>query len=571
MKKTIISILALAFLAQASIATAITDWNFFAKEVIADTLARGIQRGIMTALNDNITGLVLESDKTQSAAGRPGYVQNWRSYLGEGRFQGENIFRYEYGQTGTCGYFRDELGALFGASGESGDVMPIDTKAAIARIHPYELTSRCTLTTVTGPGRRESNPDSKEGDKLIDDIWFNSNDAWGSFAELSRPQNNFYGAYNMAVSEFLAQSEYQKEVSFRETVDGFKPIKWVDEDYDFFNPDSPGCATDIEGRCIASGDIGTPAGVRAGVTLKIFETEFDLLANADDIEDFIAVISAGLITKLGNFGNGDSIEFNVVRSKPDHRDFFNAQACINECNDKVFGGSTAECLAAMTGIIADRLAAVEAAAGSSGNSSSDSDDDSNITPTIDDTILLQIDGVSDLDQQASDVCVGDSSEIRFAKCQVFCMNYLYGAELNPDGGRCGVNYPQPECFCAETDSTTSYNYPSTVIGIQNSVVSQACAAGTDIGVICDDRGPHGLGRLVGGLNPSAATKYMDALIAAINTGTNLQASYHFVGDEPILGVFDGERTEYYDVITSSGNVWNNGGKVICTPSSPAVN
>ena len=36
-------------------------------------------------------------------------------------------------------------------------------------------------------------------------------------------------------------------------------------------------------------------------------------------------------------------------------------------------------------------------------------------------------------------------------------------------------------------------------------------------------------------------KYMDALIAAINAGTNLEASYHFVGVEPILGVFNGEK------------------------------
>jgi hypothetical protein len=63
---------------------------------------------------------------------------------------------------------------------------------------------------------------------------------------------------------------------------------------------------------------------------------------------------------------------------------------------------------------------------------------------------------------------------------------------------------------------------------------------------------------------------MDALIAEINATTNLQASYHWVGREPILGVFDGERTEYYDVITSTGGVWNNDGKVVCVPKSPKV-
>lgn len=588
--KIIITILALGFLSQASVATAITDWNFFGKEVLADIAARGIQRGVMTGLSNSITNLVLESDKTQSATGRPGFVQNWRDHMGEGRFRGENVFRYQFGQTGTCGYFRDELGALFGADPDGGNALPINTKAAIARLHPYELTSRCTLTYVTGGAKRESDPDSKSGDGLVHDIWFHSNDAWGSFAELSRPQNNFFGAFNMAMNELVAQSEFGKEVTIRDTVDGFKPIKWVPEESDFFNEDSPGCIPDSAGRCIAPGDVGTPAGTQADVTFKVFDMEFDLIANADDIEDLIIVVSAGLVTKLTNFSNADSIEMDAKRSVVNLQDWGNATACMEKCNEKVFGNSTASCMQAMTEILAMKLDQVAAAAASSGDDdggnggNGDGDEgrrDSGINITVD-TTLLQVQTNPDgsvpgetpqqtLERQAMEVCTGDSPEIRYAKCQMFCMEYLQGAELNPEGeGRCGVNYPKPECFCSSTDPTSSWQYVDMVKDIQRRIAREACSDGdgSEIGIVCDGN----MGRLVGGLNTAAGTLYMDALSAAISaSGSGVTGNYHWVGDEPILGVDNGERTEYYDVITSAGRVWNNDGKVICTPKSPRVN
>jgi len=579
-KKLIITILALAFFAQASVATAITDWNFFGKEVIADIAARGIQRGIMTAMNNAITNLVLESDKTQSATGRPGFVQNWRDYMGEGSFRGENVFRYQFGQVGTCGYFREELATLFGASPDQTDVLPINTKAALARVHPYELTSRCTLTYVSGGSKRESDPDSKSGDGLVSDIWFHSNDAWGSFAELSRPQNNFFGAYNMAMKEFIAQSQFGKEVNVRDTVDGFKPLKWVPEESDFFNENSPGCIPDSAGRCVAPGDTGTPAHVQAGVTLKIFGTEFDAVANADDIEDFIVVITAGLISKLTDFSKADSIEMDADRRKVNLQDWGNTRSCMKKCDERVYGNSTASCMQALTEIIAMKLDQVAAAAASSGdddgngNGNGDNNRDRDAPRASIDTTLLQVTSTPEetLGEEAADVCSGDSSEIRYAKCQMFCIKFLQGAELNPEGaGRCGVNYPAPECFCDSTDPSTSFEHADFVRGVQASLATQACNAGRDIGINCADRGPHGLGRLTGGLNTAAGTKYMDALVAALNAAGSLEANYHWVGDEPILGIFNGERTEYYDVITSAGHVWNNMGKVICVPKSPRVN
>lgn len=575
MKKIFIVIIFISLLiGQVPTAKAVTDWNFFGKEVIADIAARGIMRAVMTAMSDLITTTILQGDKTQSAAGRPAFVDNWRTYLGEGSFRGENIFRYQFGQASTCGYFRDSLATIFGASTENDTILPIDTKSAIARLHPYELTARCTLTTMTDiPGVRKSDPNNViDQNSLVGDLWFNSNDAWGSFMELSRPQNNFYGAFNMATKEFKAQSDLSREVNIRETVDGFKPFKGVDKESGFFDPESPGCIRDSEGRCIGLGDTLTPANTTAGVTLKLFETEFEFISNADDIEDLMVTVIAGLLGKFTNFRAGESIEVGAVRSKVDLNDYNRTRACINVCIDRVYDGSTLECLRAVGDLLSQQLQDIEEATNSSTTiPTPPPSGGGNNTNAVIDTILLTngntLDPSDPAVQEAFNICSGESAEMRFAKCQMWCINFLTDDLLGEEDGRCGVNYPPPQCTCAAIDPTVTYEHYNTVLSIQQSL-AQNCTP--DLGITCENLGPSGLGHLTGGLNRSSATLYMNALVAAINANTNLQASYHFVGDEPILGVFNGERTEYYDVITSNGRVWNNGGKVICTPSSPVV-
>ncbi len=567
MKKILVIIIfMLLLIGQTPTAKAITDWNYFYKDVIGDIIARAAMRATMNTINDMVTDLILKGDKTLNALGRPAFISNWRSYLGEGSFRGETVFRYQLGQASTCGYFRETLGAIFGASTKAGaKILPIDTKSAIARLHPYELTARCTLTTGTG-GKRTSKPDDKENqDNLVKDLWYYSDDAWGSFLELSRSQNNFYGAFNMAMREFEAQVGLGKEVNTKEAVDSFTPIKAVDEKSSFFDPESPGCTKDDEGRCVAVGDTVTPAGMTAGVSLKLINSEFDFITNADDIEDLLTSVITGLIGKLSNFKAGDSISKGSVTGDNFNfmQGFTRSQKCMGWCNEGVYESTVASCIETMGIILSEQLDAIE--------SNTTPTEPSEPNATIDTTlpvILADNHTTTTTEETLKKVCKGTTAEIRYSKCQQICVGFLTGDSGSDDtlNGRCGVSYPKPECTCAAIDPSVTYSYANMITDAQRSIVS----SGESIGLSGDDLGPFGLGSLSGGLNKDSAKLYMNALVAAINAGGGVTATYHFKGDEPILGISNGTETEYYDIITSNGHVWNDQGKVICSPSSPNI-
>jgi len=540
----------------------VTDWNFVSLKVKQYwDLWRGI-RGELNKISGAINRQILEGDKTQNPNGEPAYIEYWRDFIGESMFRGENVFRAEYEGTPVCSYLKEDLQLIYGISemdlpdGSTGLPPAYDTKAATARVHPFELANRCTMATIEGADSDDGSGDKDKQLKFLED-WINSSDPMGSYLELSQTQNNFIGAYLNADNEFEGQSIFEKEKDVLDALAnaGFWGIK------DTGNVDEPGCLKDTQGRCIVLGKTVTPGKVLAEAAAKVITAEFDLITSRNEghfrsvlnslMERFLNFnTSTGYEGDLEGIGTGtiSLVEEEGTGFETDFRDAANYSACVRDCEvdnpPKKAEGCTdtgGKCLKCVDfrGEGEDGI-------------------ECNLWQTV------ECEGIS----TPENCDINDINYKKRAQCIEDCNRKFIFGDAGDEEGRCGVNYPTPECVCEGIDPSVTYTYATSIRGVQESLAGQSCSA--DIGIICDDLGPHGLGRLEGGLNVSSAAKYMDALITAINAGTNLDASYHFVGVEPILGVFDGEKTEYYDVITSNGNVWNNMGKVVCTPKSPLV-
>ena len=302
-------------------------------------------RNELSNLSEQINVQILEGDKTQDPNGEPSYVEYWRDFIGESRFRGENVFRVELNETPICDYMKKSLQLIYGVSeidSPDGAGLPpgYDTKSAEARVHPYELAARCSLATIEGANDNDGQGDKNNQDKWLGD-WINSGDPVGSYLELSRTSNNFYGAFLMADKEFESQSDFEKEKDVLEIVAnaGLKGIKDTGE------TDEPGCLQDAQGRCVILGKVVTPGKILAESAAKVITAEFDMITNRNEGQ-FRSVLNS-LINKFLNFNTGtgfeggeDSSDFGTVSLSPeegtgyktDYRDARNHQACINDCD-----------------------------------------------------------------------------------------------------------------------------------------------------------------------------------------------------------------------------------------------
>jgi hypothetical protein len=153
-----------------------------------------------------------------------------------------------------------------------------------------------------------------------------------------------------------------------------------------------------------------------------------------------------------------------------------------------------------------------------------------------------------------------------------------GPDTGDPGGtgstRCGVKFQPPNCKCQPNINETSYTTWSIVDQAELDLWASCSPA---IGLDCAAPG-FGRGTLTGGSSLAGATQYMDALVVKVNAagGGSITADYRvFPNGEPILqvkvpagGPIGTPQIEYYDVITSRGEVWM-GVKVICSPDNPS--
>lgn len=216
----------------------------------AESFSLADLKGTLTgALQDKIMGFI----KGAGANGGPAFITDWQAYLQSVRTTAEADTLSEIGQTDICDDFRTPLLSAVGATNQASN--PTKQNAL-----------SCDF------------PDGKLTEIAIDP----SKGSWADYEKSFKPQNNFYGSY------FIAQNAIQKETEEREKAATNEALAG-------------------EGFLSAknNGLITTPGSVLKDLTSKAAGSDFDLIANADQLKDIIGMVSGGLISELTS-GGGSS-------------------------------------------------------------------------------------------------------------------------------------------------------------------------------------------------------------------------------------------------------------------------
>src|SRR3989344_6515946 len=175
------------------------------KEWILDPVARLVSKRIMSFFLDSIVRKVTTGGRTGN---QPAYVQNWRNFLLDAAYRGEDVFRVQLGNTETCLDFRNGLRAQFGAP-PPGQTIPQNTR--VNNLDPFSRRARCTMPAGWNSVNYKQD--------------FAGNGGWDAFARLSEPQNNFYGATLMSLGELSAQRAVDIAADQNEARRGYTGIR----------------------------------------------------------------------------------------------------------------------------------------------------------------------------------------------------------------------------------------------------------------------------------------------------------------------------------------------------------
>ena len=160
------------------IVKAASGWLIVTKEFVLDLVGRVISRILMSVLSNTVVGKI----KTSGRDGGPAFIQDWRNFLAEAQYRGEDITRATVADAAIgsgatiCSYLKSPLTIAFGA----GSILPNFNafKYRIGSLQYYKERNRCTL------------PAGFNVNTFRND--FSAGGGWAAWDKLIQPQNNFF-------------------------------------------------------------------------------------------------------------------------------------------------------------------------------------------------------------------------------------------------------------------------------------------------------------------------------------------------------------------------------------------
>lgn len=301
--------------------------RYQSKEYVQDLLARCVAREVLTAMNRNI----LDVARTAGRDGGPAFVRNWRSFIIGSQYRGEDIWR----------------GLLYVAANGEGDIPPLLCKhiRESQAFNSLQPTKADNLVQGLGPYRRtEELPEylvAAKCDPVVDanfDIFMNdfaAGGGWDMLERLARPQNNIFGATEMALEELNKQRSIEEKADVNEALagSGFTSIRGTNE------RNSSCVIAGLGGGCIVYKDIKTPGSVVFGGINATTEQELAFVANADELNEVIAAAIQVLFNRMIDLANPDEGDYQVpgdvnfnpgsITSPPESED--PVQTCLDGC------------------------------------------------------------------------------------------------------------------------------------------------------------------------------------------------------------------------------------------------
>lgn len=159
-------------------------WQYNVKEFVVDTIARGFARRLLKKYLDSVVTQVNKSGRTGR---QPSFALNWRNFLTDGQYRGEDVFRAILSNTELCPYFKNPIRTAFNVTTNT----PVTQNTRVNNLDPFTKRGRCTL------------PRGWTIEDYTAD--FARNGGWQALNQLAEPQNNFYGSFLMSLGEVSAQ------------------------------------------------------------------------------------------------------------------------------------------------------------------------------------------------------------------------------------------------------------------------------------------------------------------------------------------------------------------------------
>lgn len=280
--KTILSVIIIGFLIlypmqAARSAGAIV---YILKEFTLDVIARVIGRTFLSRMDNAITKFISKNGRDEG----PNFVQDWRDFLENAQYRGEDITRAIIGDaidagSGTiCSYLRNPLGTAFGAS-KMPNFSPFLYR--VDSLQYYKLRNRCTMPVGFNIDVFKNN--------------FTQGGGWTAWNQLIQPQNNFFGVYGDTLDELSKQRVFEEKTDQGEANSGGGFISK--------RAGKGGCILKgMNTTCLILGKVLTPADMFKETAAKMNTAEFNWLTSSDELSEVIAFAASWVTNRLTNLG-----------------------------------------------------------------------------------------------------------------------------------------------------------------------------------------------------------------------------------------------------------------------------
>jgi len=279
-KKPAVFILITAVFVSSAYSVNASDWFYATKEFGLDLAGRAIASTLIRALSNKL----IQKIQTGGEGGRPSFVQNWRNFLTDSQYRGEDVFRTILYSTSVCSYLDKDIKGLFGANSKSnstGQNLRVDS------FDPFSLRANCTLPS-------SFNMASYQQD-------FSGNGGWQAWDRLLEPQNNYYGLLFQSLDEAARQRDIEAQAGQSEAQagSGYTSIRGNCQD-ELTGTGQEGPNVPSRARCTFMGKVFTPADLLGKTAATAIDKDMEGIINSDELAETLIAIGNAVIGRLAN-------------------------------------------------------------------------------------------------------------------------------------------------------------------------------------------------------------------------------------------------------------------------------
>lgn len=258
---------------------------------LVGTAVRIMARKVLTALSNSLINKIRGSGRD----GGPAFVRNWRNFITDAQYRGEDIFKAVLASTPVCGYLDKNIKDTFGVAANV-QISFRGNNVRVGDLDPFNLRAACTL------------PSNFDMAAYRND--FAGNGGWEAWSRLMEPQNNYYGLLFESLNELNQQRSLSEAADLAEATSGSGYTSVRDGCQDNLSNVSGGSNYAANARCTFMGKVFTPADLLGKSAAATIDTEMGWLINSQQMADIIINILTAVVDRVGNLAEsaliGDS-------------------------------------------------------------------------------------------------------------------------------------------------------------------------------------------------------------------------------------------------------------------------